>query len=127
MRAAIVSRRDVRLAGVIGVVGAAWFLRWLWVQYGQRSRAIRLFSKRVLNPIALVFAGRAGIPYAVLFHVGRHSGKSYATPLLAQPVTRGWLIPLTYGKVTDWYRNIEQAGECHIQWQGQSFFARKPE
>lgn len=46
---------------------------------------------------------------------------------LAQQVTQGWLIPLTYGKVTDWYLNIEQAGECRIQWQGQSLLAMRPE
>lgn len=124
MRAASVKHWSVRLAGVIG---AAWLLRWLWVQYGQQCRAFRLFSKRILNPIALTFAGRAGIPYAVLCHVGRSSEKSYATPVLVQPVTQGWIIPLTYGKTTDWYRNIEQAGECRIQWQGQSFLARGPE
>lgn len=127
MRAGTWSRRSVRLAGMIGAVGAVWLLRWLWVRYGQRSRAIRLFSKRMLNPIALTFAGRAGMPYAVLCHVGRHSGKRYATPLLAQQVTQGWLIPLTYGKVTDWYLNIEQTGECRIQWQGQSLLAMRPE
>ncbi len=124
MKAATVSRWSVRLAGVIG---GAWVLRWLWMQYGQRSRAIRLFSRSMLNPLTLTFAGRAGIPYAILFHVGRSSGKAYATPLLVQPVAQGWIIPLTYGEVSDWYRNIEQAGGCRIQWQGKSFLAGKSE
>ncbi len=124
MRAGTLGRRGVRLAGMIGAV---WLLHLLWVQYGQRSRAIRLFNRSVLNPITLTFAGQAGMPYAILSHVGRSSGKAYATPLLLQPVAQGWIIPLTYGEVTDWYRNIEQAGECHIQWQGKSFFAGKSE
>lgn len=124
MRAGTWGRRGIRLAGVIG---AAWLLRFLWMQYGQQSRAIRLFSRSVLNPLALTFAGRAGMPYAILSHVGRSSGKSYATPLLVQPVAQGWIIPLTYGEGTDWYRNIEQAGGCRIQWQGKSFLAGKSE
>jgi hypothetical protein len=78
------------------MLGVVWLLRLLWVQYGQQCRAIRLFNRSVLNPITLTFAGRAGMPYAVLAHVGRHSGKTYATPLLMQPVAHGWIIPLTY-------------------------------
>lgn len=90
------------------------------MQYGQQCRVIRLFNRGILNPITLTFAGRAGMPYAILFHVGRRSGKSYATPLLVQPVAHGWLIPLTYGERSDWYRNIEKAGGCSIQWQGKT-------
>ncbi len=124
MRAGTWGRRGVRLAGMIGAV---WLLRLLWVQYGQQCKAIRLFNRSVLNPLTLIFAGRAGIPYAILSHVGRHSGKTYATPLLVQPVAQGWIIPFTYGEVADWYRNIEQAGRCRIQWQGKSFLAGKSE
>ena len=114
----------VRLGGMIA---GAWVLRVLWVQYGQHSRVIRLFNRRVLNPIALAFAGRAGIPYGVLYHVGRHSGQSYTTPLLVQPMKHGWVIPLTYGERADWYRNIKRAGGCTIQWQGRKFLAEMPE
>lgn len=124
MRAGTLSRRGACLAAMLG---AAFLLRMLWVQYGQQCRAIRLFNRSVLNPVTLTFAGRTGMPYAVLSQVGRRSGKTYATPLLVQPVTQGWIIPLTYGKATDWYRNIEQAGECRIQWQGKSFLAGGPE
>ncbi|HLI09674.1 MAG TPA: hypothetical protein VKV40_24140 [Ktedonobacteraceae bacterium] len=115
------------IVSLLGMISAAWLLRLLWVQYGQQSRAIRLFSRSVLNPLTLTFAGRAGMPYAILSHVGRHSGKSYATPLLMQPVAQGWIVPLTYGTVTDWYRNIERVGQCRIQWQGKSFLAGRPE
>ncbi len=53
-------------------------------------------------------AERPGLPYAVLYHVGRYPGRFYTTPLLVQPTKYGWVIPLTYGELTDWYRNIKQ-------------------
>jgi deazaflavin-dependent oxidoreductase (nitroreductase family) len=120
----IMMRWLVRLLSLIGTV---WGLRILWVQYGQHSRTIRLFNRGILNPIALTFAGRAGVPYAVLYHVGRHSGQSYTTPLLVQSMKYGWVIPLTYGERADWYRNIKKAGGCTILWQGRRYPAKKAE
>ena len=124
MRAESLKRWVTCLAGGMSLT---WILRVLWVQYGQHSRAIRLFNRVVLNPIVLAFAGRAGMPYAVLYHVGRSSSRLYATPLLVQPTKYGWVIPLTYGEVTDWYRNIKKAGGCTIQWQGRRYLAGIPE
>ena len=124
MRAESLKRWIVCLVGGMSIT---WILRMLWVQYGQHSRAIRLFNRVVLNPIVLAFAGRPGLPYAVLYHVGRYSRRFYATPLLVQPTKYGWVIPLTYGELTDWYRNIKKAGECTIQWQGRRYLAEIPE
>jgi hypothetical protein len=67
------------------------------------------------------------MPYAVLYHVGRYSRRFYATPLLVQPTNYGWVIPLTYGELTDWYRNIKKAGGCTNQWQGRRYLAEIPE
>jgi hypothetical protein len=79
------------VAFLVGGMSITWILRVLWVQYGQHSRAIRLFNRVVLNPIVLAFAGRAGMPYGVLYHVGRDSGRCYATPLLVQATKYGWI------------------------------------
>ncbi len=72
MRAESLKRWVACLAGGISIT---WILRVLWVQYGQHSRAIRLFNRVVLNPIVLAFAGRAGMPYAQFpgrqLHIGR--------------------------------------------------------
>jgi hypothetical protein len=54
MRAESLKRWVACLAGGISIT---WILRVLWVQYGQHSRAIRLFNRVVLNPIVLAFAG----------------------------------------------------------------------
>jgi len=124
MKAESLKRWVVCLAGCMSMI---WILRVLWVQYGQHSRAIRLFNRAVLNPVVLAFAGRAGMPYAVFYHIGRFSRKCYATPLLVQPTKDGWVIPLTYGELTDWYRNIRKAVGCIIQWQGKRYLAKIPE
>jgi hypothetical protein len=59
---------------------------------------MRAFTKRVLNPLVLGVARRRhSADYAILRHVGRRSGRSYATPVVAHPVDDGFLIALPYG------------------------------
>jgi deazaflavin-dependent oxidoreductase (nitroreductase family) len=127
MREAALSAMSRGMVRLLCVIGVAWAMRVLWIAYGQKSRAIRLFNRNILNPIALAFSGHPGMPYAVLYHVGRHTGRSYATPLLVQTMKHGWVIPLTYGEMTDWYRNVKMAGRCTLQWQGRRYIAQMPE
>ena len=82
---------------------------------------MRAFSKRVVNPLVMRFAGSAGSPFAVIRHVGRRSGRVYATPLLLAPVAGGFVIELTYGFAVDWYRNVVAAGHCTILWHGREY------
>ncbi|GCE20846.1 hypothetical protein [Dictyobacter kobayashii] len=82
---------------------------------------LRLFSKRVVNPVVMRFAGSAHSPIAVVRHVGRRSGRAYATPLLLVPVAGGFVIELTYGFAVDWYRNVVAAGHCTILWHGREY------
>jgi hypothetical protein len=46
---------------------------------------------------------------ARLEHVGRRSGRRYATPVVAQPVGDGFAVPLVYGTGVDWRRNLDAA------------------
>lgn len=91
----------------------------------QRSLAIgkrmRSFSKRVINPVVLKFAGSRRSPFAVIRHVGRRSGRAYATPLLVAPIVDGFVVELTYGLAVDWYRNVLAAGECSVLWRGREY------
>ena len=58
---------------------------------------VRRFNKRTLNLLMLLLAGRRH-RYAVrLDHVGRRSGPTYATPVVARPVFGGFAIPQAYG------------------------------
>jgi deazaflavin-dependent oxidoreductase (nitroreductase family) len=68
-------------------------------------RVNRAFTNRLMAPLAGVLP-----PLAIVHHVGRKSGRSYRTPILAFPVGNGTLTPLPYGTDTDWVRNLLAAG-----------------
>ena len=82
---------------------------------------MRFFSKRVINPVVLKFAGSPRSPFAVIRHSGRRSGRAYETPLLVAPITDGFVIELTYGLAVDWYRNVLAAGGCTMLWRGREY------
>jgi deazaflavin-dependent oxidoreductase (nitroreductase family) len=71
--------------------------------------------KHVTNHLVLRSAGRRDSRYAIVRHVGRRSGKLYATPVVPYPLDDGFLIALPYGPRVDWLRNLEAAGQATIQ------------
>ena len=89
---------------------------------------IRRFNRAMLNPLMLRMADRFHGTYpAVVHHVGRQTGRSYRTPVVAQPVDGGFVIPLPYGTDTDWCRNVRAAGQFTIERAGQTFEVGNPE
>lgn len=80
---------------------------------------MRAFNKRVLNPAMLALAGRRHWYAARLEHVGRRSGRGYATPVVAVPVEGGFAIPLPYGTDVDWLHNVLEAGGATVVLGGQ--------
>src|SRR5215472_14302219 len=65
-------------------------------------------GSRLLNPLAVKLAGSRALPMlAVIQHRGRRSGRAYATPAGARPTSEGFVIPLTFGERTDWFRNVQ--------------------
>jgi deazaflavin-dependent oxidoreductase (nitroreductase family) len=88
--------------------------------------AVRRFNKRVLNPMMLRMAGRKHWYAAVIRHTGRASGRSYATPVVADRVTDGFIIPLPYGTEVDWLRNAMAAGTASITAGDRSFTVSHP-
>ncbi|MGX9791153.1 nitroreductase [Mycobacterium sp. MMS18-G62] len=89
--------------------------------------AVRAFNKRVLNPAMMHLAGRKHWYAAVIRHTGRRSGKSYATPVVADRVTDGFILPLPYGVGVDWLRNVVAAGSATITADGQTYDVVEPE
>ncbi|HEY69372.1 MAG TPA: nitroreductase family deazaflavin-dependent oxidoreductase [Anaerolineae bacterium] len=87
---------------------------------------VRHFNKHIFNRFMLLIAGRKGIPFTVLHHTGRRSGRSYRTPVLATYVEEAIIIPLTYGEHVDWLRNILTHGACRLMWQGEMIPAHQP-
>ena len=53
--------------------------------------------------------------YPVVEHVGRKSGKPYATPLDAFPTKTGYVLVARYGPESDWVRNILAAGTATLR------------
>ena len=88
---------------------------------------IRIFNKRVLNPLMLRLAGRKYWYASIIEHTGRHSGKVYATPVAAQRVPDGFVIPLPYGVDVDWLRNVVAAGDATLRVHGRSYRVAQPE
>jgi deazaflavin-dependent oxidoreductase (nitroreductase family) len=86
---------------------------------------VRHFNKASFNRLTLLFAGR--YVYAAVHHVGRRSGRAYATPVFAFHIAEGFIITLPYGASTDWCRNVMADGQCTIQWRGVTYAVNKPE
>ncbi|HEX6799309.1 MAG TPA: nitroreductase family deazaflavin-dependent oxidoreductase [Ktedonobacterales bacterium] len=82
----------------------------------------------LLNPLILKLAGRRYVrAYAVIEHRGRRSGRTYATPVAAQPTADGFVIPMAFGEQADWFRNVQAAGECVVRWNGTVYHVVEPE
>lgn len=89
--------------------------------------AVRTFNKRVLNPAMLHLAGRKHWYASVVRHSGRKTGKRYATPVVAEVVDGGFLVPLPYGTRVDWLRNVLAAGRAGITARGETYEVAGPE
>jgi deazaflavin-dependent oxidoreductase (nitroreductase family) len=75
------------------------------------TQGIARANRRLTNPIFRRFAGRIP-PFAIIEHTGRHSGRSYRTPIMAFPSVDGdgFVVALTYGQDVDWLHNIQAQG-----------------
>jgi hypothetical protein len=88
---------------------------------------IRAFNKHVLNPAMMHLAGRKYWYASVIRHVGRRSGRHYATPVVADQVADGFIIPLPYGTHVDWLRNVQTSGQAIITAHGRDYDVAEPE
>jgi deazaflavin-dependent oxidoreductase (nitroreductase family) len=89
--------------------------------------AVRTFNKYLLNPAMMHLAGRKHWYAAVIRHTGRRSDKRYATPVVADRVSDGFILPLPYGTAVDWLRNVQAAGRATITVGGQTYDVAEPE
>ncbi len=69
------------------------------------ARFNRRYTNRFVEPIARRFGG-----VAVVHHVGRRSGRPYATPVRLFGAGDTVLVVLTYGLAADWIRNVLGSG-----------------
>jgi len=93
----------------------------------KKHERLRAFNKRFFNPLMRKLAGKRFVPFALVRHVGRRSGKTFETPISAKPVGGGFVIALPYGSDVDWYRNVMAAGGGVMRWHGKEYAFGKPE
>jgi deazaflavin-dependent oxidoreductase (nitroreductase family) len=77
------------------------------------KRELAAFHRAITNPIACRFA--ASLPgFGIIENVGRKSGKVYRTPVNVFREKGRFLIALTYGRDSDWVKNVLAAGGAEI-------------
>ncbi|MGX7697136.1 nitroreductase family deazaflavin-dependent oxidoreductase [Gordonia polyisoprenivorans] len=91
----------------------------------QLPAALARVNKRLTNPIQRLWAPHLA-PWAMVEHTGRHSGRLYATPVLAWAGGDTLAVVLAYGRDTDWVRNVLAAGGCDITRRGKHFHLVRP-
>ena len=89
--------------------------------------AVRVSNKYLLNPLMRTRAGRKNGYAAVIRHTGRKSGKQYSTPVGAERVQDGFIIPLGYGPRVDWLQNVLAAGRATLSANGETHEVTEPE
>jgi deazaflavin-dependent oxidoreductase (nitroreductase family) len=90
-------------------------------------RAVRISNKYLLNPVMGTLAGRKNWYAAAIRHTGRKSGKQYSTPVGADRVQDGFIIPLGYGTRVDWLQNVLAAGRARVLAGGKTHDVTEPE
>jgi deazaflavin-dependent oxidoreductase (nitroreductase family) len=93
---------------------------------GSVQNTLRLFT-RAMRPLALRSAGKEGSNTSVVRHVGRRSGHTYQTPVIAVQHDDSFLIALPYGNRTDWLKNVLHSGTATIVINGQTYEVDRPQ
>jgi len=82
-----------------------------------RKRWVAAFNLAITNRITSRFANR--LPgFGILTHVGRKSGRLYQTHVNVFREPNGFLIALTYGRESEWVKNVLTAGKYQLETRG---------
>ncbi len=87
---------------------------------------VRQLNKYAVNRAMLLLAGHRGWYASVARHVGRRTGRPYATPIVAEPAENGFIIPLPYGTDVDWLRNVLAAEQFTLERNGVTYVVGEP-
>lgn len=113
------------VGGLTGVAFLAFTLSFR-TKFRPVQDAIRRLNRSVTNPRVLATAGEPGAPASVVHHVGRRSGASYRTPVVAVPANGGFAVALPYGPRADWVRNVLAAGAAILEHEGDRISVTDP-
>jgi hypothetical protein len=89
--------------------------------------AARRFHRAVGNPLQMRTAGTPGSHASVICHRGRRTGRTYHTPVWAQPTEDGFVIAVVYGSRTEWLENVLASGAAVIVYDGAASPVDRPE
>ena len=90
-----------------------------------RKKTLARFNLAVTNRITGRFAG--WLPgFGIITHVGRKSGKIYRTPINVFRAPNGFAVALTYGRQSEWVKNVLAAGRCELQTGGRHYHLSDP-
>lgn len=122
-----VVRRLIVGAFVAGAVLGAVFVIGMRTKSPGVQRAVRRVNRTFWNPRAMRTAGEPGASASVVHHVGRRSGRGYATPVVPVTTGDGFVIALPYGTRADWVQNVLAAGTAGVTHEGVTYDVERPE
>ena len=93
---------------------------------GPLQAALRRLT-HATRPLAMRSAGKDGSNTSVVRHVGRRTGRTYETPIVAVEHEDGFLIALPYGERTDWMKNVLASGHATILSHGGTYEVDRPQ
>jgi deazaflavin-dependent oxidoreductase (nitroreductase family) len=82
---------------------------------------------KITRPLALRSAGKQGPGTSVVCHVGRKTGQSYKTPVVAVDHDGTVYIALPYGEGTDWLKNVLAKASATVVSGGDQYDVDQPE
>ncbi len=72
-------------------------------------------------------AGTQKSSTSIVRHVGRRSGRTYETPVVAVEHDDSFLIALPYGERTDWMKNVLASGNATVVSHGRTYGVDQPQ
>lgn len=93
---------------------------------GPIQTALRRLT-RATRPLAMRSAGTEKSSTSIVRHVGRRSGRTYETPVIAVEHDDSFLIALPYGERTDWMKNVLARGKATLVTHGRTYGVDQPQ
>ena len=93
---------------------------------GSIQAALRRLTQ-MTRPLALRSAGKEQSSTSVVHHVGRRSGRSYETPVVAAEHDDSFLVALPYGERTDWMKNVLASEKATVVTHGRTYEVDQPQ
>jgi deazaflavin-dependent oxidoreductase (nitroreductase family) len=78
-------------------------------------------TNRILGPLAAWIPGMG-----VVVHVGRKTQRVHRTPVIVFQQGNRFVIALTYGRESEWVRNVLAQGGCELETRGQTLRLTSP-